>query len=70
MDSIESAQNAIDCLNGNEILGDGSKFEIFFARYKQLEIDKNKNSGIDYTEIENLVEKKQELLQNKDKKNV
>jgi hypothetical protein len=34
MDSIESAQNAIDCLNGNEILGDGSKFEIFFARYK------------------------------------
>lgn len=36
----------MNSLNGNEILGDVSKFEIFFARYKTIKIDKNKNSGI------------------------
>lgn len=33
------------------MLGDDSKFEVFFARYKYLKIDKNKNSGIDYNDL-------------------
>lgn len=51
MDSLDTAKNAAEKVNGTSIFNDGSKMIIYPSKLEQINFQNGNNGGVDYEEL-------------------